>query len=74
VCFDRFVRHDEGKIQISLSGNSTIEGRVDRNSNLNGTARIMGGVLLRDWFQNNFRELDELLVEFILPDKIKIKR
>ena len=62
---DRFVRADSGPISIRL-GNSQVEiqAKVNREANLNGTPRVMGGAELRNWFQRNFRELEvvEVLV------------
>ncbi len=54
VDFDRFVRPTEGPVELVLGkSGSRIEGKINRSANLNGTARIMGGSNLRDWFQAN---------------------
>jgi hypothetical protein len=71
VDFDHFVRAKEGTIKIELDGR-IIEGTVNRSSNQNGTARIMGGVALRDWFQDNFSLKDVVEVEFQNKNKINL--
>jgi hypothetical protein len=60
VDYDHFVRRDEGPIEIELAGSSRISGQVNRSANQNGTARIMGRVVLRDWFQSRFHEMDSV--------------
>ncbi len=75
VDFDRYVRQDEGSIMLVLNEKKEVMmGKVNRTANSNGTARIMGGVQLRDWFQNNFNQKDNVLVEFLQLDKIVIKK
>jgi hypothetical protein len=55
VTYDRHVRRTEGPVRIRLGHDGPeIEGRVDRHANQNGTARVMGGVQLKRWFQANF--------------------
>ena len=56
VDYDHLVRKDEGPIEIRPAGSSQIRGQVNRSANQNGTARIMGRVELRDWFQSKFNE------------------
>lgn len=71
VDFDRFVRSKEGALEIWL-GDRSIQAKVNRTANKNGTARIMGGVPLRDWFQTEFSMLDPVLVEFSDPESIRL--
>ena len=52
--FDHLVRSDDGPVSLRLSGSGSIEGYVNRRANRNGTARVMGGVPLRDWFRQNY--------------------
>jgi len=76
VDYDRYVRSREGPILLILGedGEQTIEGRIDREANLNGTARIHGGARLRDWFQANFAVMDDVCVDVTLPDLILLAR
>jgi len=73
VDYDHLVRRDEGPIEIELAGSSRIIGQVNRSANQNGTARIMGRVELRDWFQSRFHEMDNIVVEFLSPEAIRLK-
>ncbi len=76
VDYDRYIRSREGPIHLILGaeGEQTIEGRVDRHANQNGTARIHGGLRLRDWFQTNFRVMDLVDVDLSSPDLIQLTR
>ena len=72
---DRFVRQDSGPISIFLGDSqSELLGKVNREANINGTPRIMGGVELRNWFQSQFALLDSVDVLILGPDKLWIKK
>jgi hypothetical protein len=73
VDYDHLVRRDEGPIEIRLADNSRIMGHVNRTANQNGTARIMGHVELRDWFQSKSRALDYIEVAFLSPELVRLK-
>ena len=71
VAVDRFIRPDSGPISILLGDSqSELVGEVNREANVNGTPRIMGGVELRSWFQRRYRELDVIDVVILGPDNI----
>ncbi|MGI0016747.1 MAG: hypothetical protein ACREBU_25265 [Nitrososphaera sp.] len=74
VEYDKFVRSTEGTVDIVLSGNKHITGNINRSANKNGTARIMGGVQLRNWFQENFQVNDTIEVDLTLPDVIRLMK
>ena len=63
--FDRYIGV-EGPIEIRIPGH-VIAGRIDRKAQRNGTARIMGGTELRDYFQKTFSLGDEVEVEIVSP-------
>lgn len=74
VDFDRYVRSSEGPVQLRLGDSGqVIEGRIDRHANPNGTARILGGVRLRDWFQRKFEEGDRVSVDLQSLESIVLK-
>lgn len=75
VDFDRYVRKSEGPVELRLGGDSgqVIVGRIDRHANPNRTARILGGVRLRDWFQRNFEEGDRVSVDLQALETIVLK-
>jgi hypothetical protein len=55
VDFDGFTRPTEGPVELVLGTSGLkIESNVNRRSNQNESARIMGGSKLRDWFQENY--------------------
>ena len=60
---------EEGPVTLSLRGGYTMEARVDRRAQQNGTARIMGGAVLRDWFQKMYSEGDIVPVRFDTPHR-----
>ena len=51
-----------------------IIGTINRTANTNGTPRIMGGAALRDWFQSNLREMQEIMITVLSPTAIRIDR
>ena len=67
--FDHLVGR-EGSVTLVLHGNRPIEGTISRTANLNGTARIMGGADLRDWFQRTYSEGDTVEVRFETPRRL----
>ena len=70
---DTCERKTEGPITIRLGlGGAEIEGRVDRHAKQNGTARVMGGVLLKRWFQANCKPMDTVEVQFLSEDEIAV--
>jgi hypothetical protein len=73
VSYDRYVRSDNGPINLFIpSTGQTIPGIVNRDANNNHTARVMGGVNLRDYFQRYHEEGDIIRVEFVDMKKIQI--
>ena len=71
VDHDRFVQSKEGPIEVHLGAHS-FEAKVNRTANGSGTARIMGGVPLRDWFQSEFSIRETVQVEFLDQQRIRL--
>ena len=59
--FDHLV---EGSLVTLILGDDSLRARVNRAANTNGTARIIGGVALRHWFQSNYSLGDTVPVRF----------
>jgi hypothetical protein len=73
VEFDHFVRRTDGSVAILLGPERRrIEGRVDRKVNNNGTARVLGGRELRDWFQRQCREGQTVYVDLSSPASMAV--
>ena len=74
VDYDRYVRKSEGpvKLRLGLSG-EVVEGRIDRHANMNGTARILCGVKLRNWFMKNYEPMDIVNVDLSNSDIIGLE-
>ena len=71
---ERFVRSDNGPVQVVLGDDArSLEGRVDRTANQNGTPRIHVGSALRNWFFENCHLDDEVCIVFESPDVLRIK-
>jgi len=71
VAVDRYIRSDSGPITIRLGESKFgIEGKVDRNANLNGTPRIFGGSALRNWFFKHFQLKDVVEVRIVSSTEV----
>ena len=62
----------EGAVTLVLGGGRRVEARIDRRSNPNGTARVMGGAALRDWLRRTYREGDEVAVRIDGPRRLAL--
>jgi len=51
-----------------------IQGHINRSVNVSDTPRIMGGVRLRNWFQEQFEVDDPVIVEVLSPTSIWLHR
>ena len=69
--FDHLVG-GEGPATVTLVARHRIEARIDRRANPNGTARIMAGAALRDWFQELHSRGDTVPVRFEGPRHLVI--
>ena len=74
VDWDHLVRGDNGPVVIELPTGHKLEGYVNRNANLNGTARIFGGTDLRDWFQKQCDQGDVVEIVFVGPAHLRLPR
>ena len=75
VEYDGYVRRTEGPVELLLVDGRTeerLQARVNRTAQSNGTARIMGGTRLRDWFQHHYRVGDQVDVDIRSPEHIRI--
>ncbi|MGD2253328.1 MAG: hypothetical protein PVF70_10490 [Anaerolineales bacterium] len=73
VAFDRFVGPGGSAVSLILEGGALLDGRINRSSNKNRTARVHGGRRLRQWFQSNFKLKEEVDVEFLSPTVLRIQ-
>ena len=75
VDFDRYVRKSEGPIRLRLGRNGTeVQANINRSANKNGTARVMGGVVLREWFRRNFEPLETVAVDLTSQEIIVLSK
>ncbi len=75
VDVDQFVRPGNGPIKIRLgSSPAEIVGSVNRDANQNGTPRIMGGVAVSRWFQNNCELMEVVEVVVVAPGELHIRK
>jgi hypothetical protein len=73
VEFDRFLGSNLESIHMHIGETEeTISGYINRTANKNGTARIMGGKELREWFQAGFQEKDTVFVEILSPTSLRM--
>jgi hypothetical protein len=59
--------------QLGRSGEE-IDAKINRAVNRNGTARVLGGAALREWFQENFKEMDEVSVDLTSTELIALDK
>ncbi len=72
---DPAMRQEEGPLELALGdSDQRIAGRLDRRANPNRTARIFGGAKLRNWFKRNFHMLEQVEVEIVEPDLLRVTR
>ncbi|HZP92020.1 MAG TPA: hypothetical protein VFB20_03940 [Burkholderiales bacterium] len=75
VDYDRYVRKTDGPVRLRLGKQGTeIEATVNRKVNNNGTARILGGAPLREWFQRNFEPMDIVAVDLTSQEVIVLEK
>jgi hypothetical protein len=75
VDFDRYVRKTDGPVRLKLGRNGIeVEAKINRQVNNNGTARILGGVPLRTWFQNCFEPMDTIDVDLSSQEIIVLEK
>lgn len=73
VDFDHYVRKSEGEVTLELvNTGQKIKAQINRHANMNGTARIMGTTVLRDWFQRNFHEMEVIDVDLSSKEFIRM--
>lgn len=73
VAFDRQVRATPGPITIRVEPEGrSFEAQVNRTANPNRTARVMGGVPLRDWFQLHSSVGQSVFIRFDSPSAITV--
>lgn len=60
------------RIDIHLNNERVIVGYINRDANRNNTPRIMGGVALRNWIQDNFTLNDNINIEILDIHSINI--
>lgn len=74
VDVERYVTAVEGLMMLNLGGRSSVQGRVTRQANMNGTPRVFGGAALRDWFMANFDMNDVVVVTVLTPTELSLSR
>ena len=73
VEFDKLVGGNREQIKMQLGNTEGIViGRIDRNANINETARIYGGTALKEWFTSNYKIGDMIEIYLLSPTSLKI--
>lgn len=73
VSAQQWIGSDADTIEIYCGDDpKPLMGSINRRANLNNTPRIMGGPKLREWFQANFSEMDEITVIALSPTCIRL--
>jgi len=63
VCYDDYVGKS-GSVELTFGQGVSVTGKINRNANTNGTAQILGGPRLCQWFQENYMQGDHVVVRF----------
>ena len=75
VDYDKYIGEDQSSIELHLENTgSIIQGHINRTANNNGTARIMGGKDLKNWFHENCAVLDKVDIEILTPTALNIRK
>jgi hypothetical protein len=75
VEFDKHIIANETSIEIRVPECSrVIHGRIDRQAQRNGTARIMGGAAPRDCFQAAFEQGEQVNLCILSPTLLEIRK
>ena len=75
VPYQELFGGDGEPIEIFVPGNPIpLSGMINRTANTNGTPRIMGGRLLRDWFYEAMKEKEVLRVDVSTPNSINLSK
>src|SRR3972149_2902296 len=73
VEFDKLVGGNREQIKMQLGNTESIViGRIDRDTNINGTARIYGGTALKEWFTSNYKIGDMIEIYLLSPTSLKV--
>ncbi|MEX1041350.1 MAG: GIY-YIG nuclease family protein [Pirellulaceae bacterium] len=71
---ENLLGQDGETIEFFLGeSDDAILGTINRRQNRNNTPRLMGGTGLRDWFQSEFQEMDDLEVCVLSPRSIRLR-
>jgi len=74
VASEDLLGQDGETIEFFLGdSDDAIPGTINRRQNRNNTPRLMGGAGLRDWFQSEFQEMDDLEVCVLSPRSIRLR-
>lgn len=77
VDYDKYVKQSEGLVELVLlfdGKEQRVEATINRSANQNGTARIMGGTRLRDWFLDYFDVGAKIAVDLSSQNEIRVRR
>lgn len=67
---DRFVQAASGRaVLICGESRERFDVQVNRDANPNGTPRIMGGIEVRNWIQQHFKQGQVVEVRILAPDQ-----
>ncbi|MDO9101906.1 MAG: GIY-YIG nuclease family protein [Candidatus Nitrotoga sp.] len=68
-----YLGADGEKIELFLGdAEHPVLGTINRTANTNGTPRVMGGPVLRDWFQTRSHEMARVSVQVLSPTSIRL--
>jgi hypothetical protein len=60
------------KIQLGDNSNNTIDGYIDKTTNLTGAPRILGNKPLKLWIQKHYKQGDILKVDILSNVSIRL--
>ena len=74
VSAQKHIGSDGETIEIFLGESQhPVLGTINRRANTNGTPRVMGGVALRDWFQGEAKEMEQIHVQVFSHKSIRLE-
>lgn len=74
VSSEQFLGGDGETVELFLGESANpVLGYINRRANLNETPRVMGGTVLRDWFQSNADVSAVVSVEVLSPTTLRLR-
>ena len=73
VSYQQYFANDGDSLEIICDGKH-FDGYINRRCNNTYAPRVFGSTVLRDWFQKNFKQGDDVLVKVDCKERIYLSK